>query len=130
HSTLAHFSHRLALVQVACASVKRLSPPCTGLVPHLTHGPSNALLLPILLYGTDLLVPTKATLMTIEVYWSQVQRWTTHCLRSTPSTILPAKACLPPISTLISHKRRMATLRIVCSSPSINPTATRHYHSF
>src|SRR5207237_1821849 len=86
--------------------------------------------LPILLYSADLLVPTKSMLTKMEVYWRQVQRWTTNCLRTTPTTILAAEACLPPISVLASHKRRMAALRLVCSAPSINPAAARLCRSF
>src|SRR5437588_5054325 len=122
-STSAHFSHRLTLSQAAFATVKRLSPPGTSLAPHLAHRLSYALLLPILLYGADLLVPTKGMLTKMEVHWRQVQRWTTNCFRTTPTNILAAEACLPPISVLASHKRRIAALRLVCSAPSINPAA-------
>src|SRR5207237_1768919 len=86
--------------------------------------------LPILLYSADLLVPTKSMLTKMEVYWRQVQRWTTNCLRTTPTTILAAEACLPPVSVLASHKRRMAALRLVCAAPSINRAAARLCHSF
>ena len=68
HSTSAHFSRRLALSQAAFVSIKRLSPPGTGLAPHLAHRLSYALLLPILLYGADLLVPTKGMLGKMKVF--------------------------------------------------------------
>src|SRR5205807_2615223 len=129
-STSPHFSRKLALSQAAFATVKRLSPPGTGLAPHLAHRLSYALLLPILLYGADLLVPTKGMLGKMKVFWRQVQRWTTNCFRTTPTTILAAEACLPPISVLVSHKRRMAALRLVCAAPSINPAAARLCCSF
>src|SRR5205807_5822067 len=41
-----------------------------------------------------------------------------------------AEPCLPPISVLASHNRRMAALRLVCSAPSINPAAARLCRSF
>src|SRR5207302_5250788 len=85
---------------------------------------------PILLYGTDLLIPTKGMLTKMEVFWRQVQRWTTNCFRTMPTTILAAEACLPPISVLASHTRRMAALRLVCSAPLINQAAARLYRSF
>ena len=49
-----HFSRRLALAQVAVAAFKRLSPPGSGLSPHLTHRLAISLLLSILLYGAVL----------------------------------------------------------------------------
>ena len=108
----AHFSCYLVLLRVAFASIKRLSPPGTDLALHLAHHLSYALLLPILLYGTYLLISIKGILAKIEVYCRQVQRWTTNCFKTTPTTIFAAEACLPPISVLVFHKRRMAALQL------------------
>src|SRR5207302_2703956 len=105
-STSAHFSRRLALSQAAFATVKRLSPLGTGLAPHLAHRLSYALLLPILLYSADLLIPTKGMLTKMEVFWHLVQRWTRNCFRTTPPTILAAEVCLPPLSLLAPPYRR------------------------
>src|SRR5205807_4149147 len=66
----------------------------------------------------------------MEVYWCQVQQWTTNCFRTTPTTILAAEAFLPTISVLVSPKRYMATLHLVCTTPSINQAAARHCCSF
>src|SRR5207302_5564868 len=102
----------------------------TGLAPHLAQCLSYALLLSILLYGADLLIPTKGMLTNMEAYWRQVQRWTTNCFRTTSTTILAAEAGLPPISVLVYNERHMAVLRLVCATPSINPAAARLYRSF
>ena len=89
-STSHHFTRRLALAQAAFAVVKRLLPPGTGLSPYLTHRLAVALLLPILLYWADLLVPRKGMCEKMEVFWRQVQRWVTNSFRSTPTPILAA----------------------------------------
>src|SRR5437868_6835439 len=73
------------------------------------------LVFPILSYGTDLFVPTKATLDKLSVFWKKVWRWTTNCFSTTPVTVLPCEACLPPLQLLLPHKRRMVALRLACS---------------
>ena len=78
-STSHHFTRRLALAQAAFATVKRLSPPGSGLSPHLSHRLAVALLLLILLYGADVLVPSKGMYEKMEVFWHQVQRWVSNC---------------------------------------------------
>jgi len=114
----AHFSKRLGLAQGAFATVKRLSPPGSGLSPHLAHRLAISLLLPTLLYGADLMVPSRGMLTKMDVYWHQVQRWVSNCFRSTPIPILAAESCIPPLSAIVPHKRRMAALRLVCAAPS------------
>ena len=85
---------------------------------------------PILSYGADLFTPTKGLLDKMEVHWPQVQRLVTNCFRSTPLPILSVESCLPPLSVLLPHKRRMAALRLVSSPTSINPASARLYRSF
>ena len=120
-----HFTRRLALAQAAFATVKRLSPSGSGLSPHLAHRLAVALLLPILLYGADLLVPSRGMYSKMEVFWHQVQRWVFNCFQSTPIPILAAEACLPPIPVIVTHKHRMAALWLVCAAPTQNPAAAR-----
>jgi len=121
----AHFCKRLGLAQGAFATVKRLSPPGSGLSPHLAHRLAISQLLPTLLYGADLMVPSRGMLTKMDVYWRQVQRWVSNCFRSTPIPILAAVSCIPPLSAIVPHKRRMATLRLVCAAPTVNPAAGR-----
>ena len=59
----------------------------------------------------------------MDVYWRQVKRWVSNCFTSTPIPILSAEACIPPLQAIIPHKRRMASLRLVCAAPTINPAA-------
>jgi len=126
----AHFSRRLALSQAACAVVRHLSSYGSGVSPHLCHRLAFSLLFPILTDGADLFIPSKGLLSKMEVQWRQVQRWVSNCFLATPTPILSAKACLPPLSVLLPHKRQMAALRLVCSPPQINPASARLCRSF
>ena len=85
--------------------------------------PILSLMFPILSYGAYLFTPTKGLLNKMEVYWRQVQRWVTNCFQSTPVPILAGESCLPPLSVLLPHKRRMAALRLISSPTSINPAS-------
>ena len=61
----------------------------------------------------------------MEVHWRQIQRFVTNYFRSTPVPILSAESCLPQLSVLLLHKRRMAALRLISSPTSINPASAR-----
>jgi len=124
-STTPHFVKRLAKAQAAFVAVKHLSPPGIGLPPYLCHRLASSLLFPILSYGADAFVPTVHMIRKLSAFWHKVQRWTTNCFMSTPSDILAIEACLPPLDLLLTYKRRLAHLRILCSPPDINPAAAR-----
>jgi len=126
----AHFSRRLALAQGAFALIRRLSPPGAGLPPYLCHRLATSLIAPILLYGADLFTPSVGTTNRLDTFWRNVQRWTTNCFSATPTGILSVESCLPPVSLLISHRQRLAALRVVCSPPSVNPATARLHPSF
>ena len=85
---------------------------------------------PILSYRADLFMPSKGLLNKMEVDLQQVQRWVTNCFRSTPVPMLAAEFCLPPLSVLLPHKRRMTALRLISSPTSINPASARLCRSF
>src|SRR5437588_10951160 len=107
--------------------------PCPagyGPPPHMCHRLASSLVLPILSYGADLFIPTKATLDKLSVFWNKVLRWVTNCFSTTIVTVLPCEACLPPLQSLLPHKRKMAALRLACSCPSMNPAAARLPPSF
>jgi len=102
-----------------------LSPPGMGLPPFLCHRLASSLLFPILSYGADAFVPTVHMSRKLSAFWHKVQRWTTNCFTCTPTDILAVEACLPPLDLLLTYKRRLAGLRVVCSPPEINPAAAR-----
>jgi len=61
----------------------------------------------------------------LAVFWHKVQRSTTNCFVCTPTDVLAIEACLPPRELLLRYKRRLASLRILCSPPGITPAAAR-----
>jgi len=126
----AHFSCRLALAQGAFALIRRLSPPGARLPPYLCHRLAISLIAPILLYGADLFTPSVGTTTRLNTFWRKVQRWTTNSFSATPTGILSVESCLPPVSLLITHRQRLAVLRVVCSPPSLNPATARLDPSF
>ena len=85
---------------------------------------------PILSYGADLFTSTNGLYSKMEVHGWQGQRWVTNCFRSTPVPILAAESCLPLLTVLLPHKRRMAALRLISSPTSINPASARLCRSF
>ena len=76
-------------------------------------------------YGADLFTPNKAMVQKLDVFWHRVQRWVTNCLSSTPVNILAAEAALPPIGLLLTHKRRLAAITLVCTPSPICTAAAR-----
>ena len=128
--TTPHFTKRLALAQGAFATIKQLSSPGSGLPPYLNRRLAMGLLLPILTYGCDLFSPNVTMQDKMTVFWNKVMRWITNCFSSTPVPILACEACLPPLFSLLPHRRRMATLRLACAPPEINPAASRLPPSF
>jgi len=85
---------------------------------------------PILLYGEDLFTPSVGTTTRLDTFWRMVQRWTTNSFSATPTGTLSVESCLPPISLLITHRQRLAALRVVCSPPSLNPATARLHRPF
>jgi len=124
-STTTHFTKRLAKAQAAFVAIKRLSPPEMGLPPFLCYRLASSLLFPILSYGADVFRPTVHMTRKLSSFWHKVQRWSTNCFAYTPIDILAIEACLPPLDLLLAYKRRLASLRVMCSPPEINPAAAR-----
>jgi len=129
-ASFSHFSHHLALSHSAFTTIRCLSSYCSGLSPHLCHFLTISLLFPILSYGADLFPPSKCHFSKMAVHWRQVQSWVSNCFMTTLLPILAAEACFPLLSVLLLHKRRMATLRSLCSPPQINPASACLCRSF
>ena len=129
-NTSHHFNHRLAFANASFSFLKRLSSPGGGTLPFLAHRVAMGLFLPILTYGTDLLVPNHRTTLSMNSIWHRVSRWVTNCLHSTPTSILTREACLPPIDVYCRHRRWLAAFHITCAPPTHNPAAARLPSSF
>jgi len=126
----AHFARLLCLAPGAFALIRRLSPPGAGLPPYLCHRLATSLIAPILLYGADLFTPSVGTTTRLDTFWRKVQRWTTNSFSATPTGILSVESCLPPVSLLITHRQRLAALRVVYSPPSVNLATAGLHPSF
>ena len=68
-NTQQHFSRRLALAKVSFVFVKRLASPGAGVCPFLAHRVGQGLLLPIAIYGADLLIPNTRSLNALSSFW-------------------------------------------------------------
>jgi len=126
----AHFLRRLPLAQGAFALIRRPSSPGPGLAPYQLHRLATSFVAPILLYRADLFTPSVGTTTRLDMFWHKVQTWTRNCFSATPTGILSVESCLPPVSLLITHRQRLAALRVVCSPPSVNPATACLHTSF
>ena len=120
-----HLHKHLALAQGAFSIIKQLSPPGMGLAPHMNQRLVSGPILPILIYGVDLLVPNCTMLSKMIILWNWVLRWVTNCFLSTPVSVLPCEACFPPLDSLLPYKCKMPAFRMACSSLLINLAAVR-----
>ena len=120
-----HFRHRLSLAQAIFSFVKCLSSPGAGVRPFLCHQIASGLLFPIHTYGADLLTPNFSARRGVNSFWHRVQRWTTYNFVSTPTCILSREACLRPIISYWSYRRRLAANRVACAPPKANPASAR-----
>ena len=68
--TLVDFHKRLALAHGAFSIIKQLSPPGMGLALYMNQRLASGLILSILTYGADLLVPKSAMLNKMTVFWN------------------------------------------------------------
>jgi len=113
------------LANAALATIRRLSRSGMGLPPYLCLALARSLLAPILLYGTAVWNPPPSIMGPMSVFWHQVYRWITNCFSFPNITCLHREACLPPLPVLVRHQRRLASLRLICSHPEINPATAR-----
>jgi len=120
-----HFSRRYTFANAALATIRRLSPPGMGLPPYLCLSFAPSLLTPIILYGSAVWNPPPSIMGPMSVFWHRVCWWITNCFFTTNTICLHREACLPPLLALISDQRRLAGLRLICSSPEINPSTAR-----
>jgi hypothetical protein len=124
-STVTHFDRRLGLAKGSFAEIRQLSGAGKGLSPWCNRKLALGLVLPILTYGADCFVPSASSLRKMDAFWHKVLRWTTNCFYSTPIGALHCEAALPPLVAITLQRRKVAALRLVCSSPRVNPATAR-----
>ena len=100
-STVTHFTHRLALASAAFASVKAISHHGKGLNPRACRHIAQAFICPVLLYGANLLAPTKGCLLKMGYLWNRVARWVTSGFYRTNSAALLAEAAMQPLAIMV-----------------------------
>ena len=120
-----HFSRRYTLANAALATICHLSPPGMGLLPYLCLSLARWRLAPILLYGSAVRNPPPSIMGPMSIFWHRVWGWITNCFSSTNISCLHMEACFPPLQVLVRHQRRLAGLRLICSSPEINTAMAR-----
>ena len=84
----------------------------------------------LLSYSAEPFSCMKGILSKMDVHWCTVQRWVTNCFRLSLVPILSAESCLPPLSVHLSHKRRIASIRLISSPTTISPASARLCRSF
>ena len=102
-STVTHFTRRLAMASAAFASVKAISHHGKGINPRAGRHVAQAFIRPILLYGVNLLAPTKGCLLKMGHLWHRVARWVTTCFYHLNHDILLAEAALQPLHQEKNH---------------------------
>lgn len=85
-----------------------------GLASYINRRLMSGLICLILTYAADLFASNASTLGKMAVLWNKVLRWVTNCFYLMPVSILSCKACLPPLNSLLPHRRKMAASRIAC----------------
>ena len=122
---MTHFTHRLALASAAFASVKAISHYGKGLNPRTCRHIAQAFIRPILLYGANLLAPTKGCLLKMGYLWHRVACWVTNCFYSTNHAALLAKAAMQPLTITIHGLQIAYVARIAGTFPTLNPASAR-----
>ena len=105
--------------------MKAISHHGKGLNPRACRHIAQAFVRPILLYGANLLTPTKSASLKMEMLWKRVARWATTCFYRTNAAALLAEACLLPLPLTIGDLQVGYVARIAGSHPSYNPASAR-----
>ena len=124
-STVIHFTRRLAMASAAFASVKAISHHGKGINPRACHHVAQAFIRPILLYGANLLAPTKGCLLKMGHLWHRVARWVTTCFYRLNHNILLAEAALQPLALTIRNLQVAYVARVGGTFPTLNPASAR-----
>src|SRR5205807_149661 len=73
-----------------------------------------------LLYGAEVLIPSKTIVGKMQKFWNRVARWVTNAFYATNTIVLSAEACLAPISLYLEQMRKMTVIRLVTALPENN----------
>jgi len=118
--TSTHFGKRLELAQAAFIRIQRLSMPGKGLNPYGAKRIAKGIILPTLLYGSDIFDLTVTMIGKMQTFWNRVLGWITNSFYSTNMTVVSAEACLAPIKLYAKQAREMTAVRITTAVPKNN----------
>ena len=124
-STITHFTRGLAMASAAFALVKAISHHGKGINPRACRYVAQAFICPILLYGANLLAPTKGCLLKMGHLWRRVARWVTTCFYRLNHDILLAEAALQPLTLTIRSLQVAYVARVGGTFLTLNPTSAR-----
>ena len=124
-STVTHFTCWLALASAAFASVKAISHHGKSINPRACRHIAQAFIRPILLYGANLLAPTKGCILKMGYLWHRVARWVTTCFYRHNNAILLAEAALQPLTLTIRSLQVAYVERLGGTFPTLNPVSAR-----
>lgn len=74
-----HFTRCLSLANVVFSALKPMLGAGKGLPPFLARRLVVGVILPVLTYGADLLVPSTHMLTSLTTFWNRVLRWIANC---------------------------------------------------
>ena len=123
--TVTHFTRRLEMASAAFTSVKAISHHGKGINPRACRHVAQAFIRPILLYGANLLAPTKGCLLKMGHLWHRVAHWVTTCFYRLNYAILLAEAALQPLALTICSLQVASVTRVGGTFPTLNPTSAR-----
>ena len=123
--TVTHITHRLALASAAFASVKAISHHGKGINLRACCHVAQAFICPILLYGANLLAPTKGCLLKMGYLWHRMAHWVTTCFYCLNHAILLTEAALQSLALTIRSLQVAYIARVEGTFPTLNPASAR-----
>ena len=124
-STVTNFMRRLAMASAAFASVKAIYHHGKGINPRACRHVAQGFICPILLYGANLLAPTKGCLLKMGHLWHRVAHWVTTCYYHLNHDILLAEAALQPLALTVRNLQVAYIARVGGTFPTMNPASAR-----
>src|SRR6266566_1289607 len=125
-----HYQQRLAKGIKTFGWLKTHSRPGSGLTAINARRLAQAVILPIMLYGSTVLQPKTASLIKLSVLWMKVLRWVTNCFDSTNNNAVYPEAALMPLESYCLKYRIQLAKKVCTASPHRNPLAARLAYDF
>ena len=115
-----YFTKRLTLMQGAFIRIQRLSAHSKGPSPYMMRRLPKGIILPMILYGAEILEPKVTMMRKMQMLWNRVLRWITNLFHETNVTVLSVKACLAPVRIYAEQMRRIMAIKITTTIPENN----------